>query len=136
MKAGTPGVAGMGAGGTGCNAGGVCTGAPACATGGEAGGDSGFEGFCRSSDASSGLFSCGFTVERMTMNLFKTSNQNGAPRVTASAVKMYPRRADNQKEMKEPAPAVDLARSSVLAASDQPIGRLTAPNAAVSCFRS
>src|ERR1700680_1824906 len=39
---------------------------------------------------SSLLFSCGLTVERTTMILFKISNQNGAPRDTAIAVRRKP----------------------------------------------
>src|SRR6478735_4689419 len=46
---------------------------------------------CRSSDDSSGLFSCGFTVERITIILFSRSNQNGAPIEQASAVTNQPR---------------------------------------------
>src|SRR3954469_1616409 len=45
---------------------------------------------CGSFDDSSGLFSCGFTVERTTMNLFRMSNQNGAPSVAAFAVMIQP----------------------------------------------
>src|SRR6478609_3898951 len=47
-------------------------------------------GPCRSSENSSGLFSRGFTVERMTITLLSTSNQNGAPRVAANAVSNHP----------------------------------------------
>src|SRR5215212_3485518 len=36
------------------------------------------------------LFSCGLTVERMTMNLLSRSNQKGAPCETARPVRMRP----------------------------------------------
>src|SRR5437764_1258575 len=48
--------------------------------------------------ASVPLFSFGLTVERTTMNLFSTSNQNGAPRQTANAVRSQP------KMVRPPAP--------------------------------
>ena len=47
-------------------------------------------GCWRSFDASGRLFSWGFTVERMTMNLFSRSNQNGAPNEMAKAVISQP----------------------------------------------
>src|SRR5947207_14639175 len=46
---------------------------------------------CGSFGASVPLFSLGLTVERTTMNLFSTSNQNGAPRQTANAVSSHPK---------------------------------------------
>src|ERR1041384_4018534 len=45
----------------------------------------------QSFDASSGLFSFGFTVARTTINLFSMSNQNGAPSESAKAVINQPR---------------------------------------------
>src|SRR5215471_1108183 len=42
-------------------------------------------------DGSSGLFSRGLTVDRITMILLRRSNQNGAPREMAAAVKNQPR---------------------------------------------
>lgn len=41
-------------------------------------------------DFSSPLFSLGLTVERTTMNLFSTSNQNGAPSMMARMVTSQP----------------------------------------------
>src|SRR5436309_2815103 len=38
----------------------------------------------------SGLFSSGFTVERIPAILFRTSNQNGAPSETATTVRSHP----------------------------------------------
>src|SRR4026208_1377625 len=46
--------------------------------------------FAQSFELSSGLFSCGLTAERITMNLFSRSNQNGAPSEIARAVKSQP----------------------------------------------
>src|ERR1051325_6744480 len=46
---------------------------------------------CGSFGASVPLFSLGFTVERTTMNLLSTSNQNGAPRQTANAGSSQPK---------------------------------------------
>src|SRR5215213_1128094 len=46
--------------------------------------------FCLSSDDSSGLFSCGLTVERTTITLLRRSNQKGAPIEIAAAVKSQP----------------------------------------------
>jgi hypothetical protein len=42
-------------------------------------------------DASGGLFSSGLTVERTTMNLFKMSNQKGAPSEIPNAVTTQPK---------------------------------------------
>src|ERR1051325_7150412 len=51
---------------------------------------------CLSSDDSSGLFSCGLTVERMTMTLFRRSNQKGAPIEMAAAVNSQPIRGERK----------------------------------------
>jgi hypothetical protein len=44
----------------------------------------------RSSEPSAPLFSCGFTVDRITMILLSMSNQKGAPSDTANAVRSQP----------------------------------------------
>src|SRR4051812_36457330 len=46
----------------------------------------------RSSLPSSGLFSCGFTVDRITMILLSVSNQKGAPKEIANAVRIQPKK--------------------------------------------
>ena len=47
-------------------------------------------------EGSSMLFSRGLTVERMTMILFSRSNQNGAPREIAIAVRAQPSTASKK----------------------------------------
>jgi len=47
--------------------------------------------FWWSCDASSGLFSCGFTVERITIILLSKSNENGAPKESPNAATNRPR---------------------------------------------
>ena len=55
-------------------------------------------GSWRSSEDSSGLFSWGFTVDRTTINLLSTSNQKGAPSITANAVTRQPHRTIHQSD--------------------------------------
>src|SRR2546423_2951907 len=45
----------------------------------------------RSSEPSSPVFSRGFTVDRITTNLFNVSNQKGAPSIIAKAVSAIPK---------------------------------------------